>query len=136
MNRNSRTFLVVAIAIVAAGTASLGAYRIIQRIPVREVPVAHHYAVVAARALPAGTLVSTQDVKLVAWPTSAPMPGGFSKIEDVVDRGVIDALAENETLAANKLAAAGAGEGLSQTIAHGTRAITVQVLETLRLDGV
>src|SRR5262245_13014257 len=136
MNRNTRTFLVMAIALVAAGTASLGAYRVMQRIPVREVPVAHHYAVVAARALPAGTLVSKQDVRLVAWPASAPMPGGFSKIEDVVDRGLIDSVAENEPLAANKLAAAGAGAGLSPTIAHGTRAITVQVLETLRLDGV
>ena len=65
MSRTTRTFIVVAIAVVLAGVASLGVYRAIQNIPVREVPVAHHSAVVAKRELPLGTLITKEDVKLV-----------------------------------------------------------------------
>jgi pilus assembly protein CpaB len=135
MNRNTRTILVVAIALVAALGASLGAYRVIQRMPVREVAVAHHYTVIATRALPAGALVTKQDVKLVAWPASAPMPGGFTKVDDVVNRGLIDSLAENEPLTENKLAPNGAGAGLPPTIPEGMRAISVKVNEVIGVAG-
>jgi pilus assembly protein CpaB len=135
MNRHNRTVLVVTIALVAAGLASLGAYRAIQRIPVREVPIAHQYAVVAARPMPAGVLLGRQDVKLIAWPASDPMPGGFARIEQVVDRGLIDAVAQNEPIAENKLAPVGAGAGLPPTIAPGMRAISVKVNEVIGVAG-
>ena len=39
MSRNSRTLMVVAIAVVLAAAATMGVYRAIKRIPFREVPV-------------------------------------------------------------------------------------------------
>jgi pilus assembly protein CpaB len=135
MNRNTRTLIVVAVAVVLAAVASFGVYRAVERIPVREVEVAHHQAVVARRALPLGALLTKEDVKLVAWPSSDPLPGGFTKVEDVVDRGLIVPILENEPLSESKLAPIEAGAGLPPTIPAGMRAISVKVNEVIGVAG-
>jgi pilus assembly protein CpaB len=135
MNRNTRTLIVVTIAVVLAAGASFGVYSAIERIPVREVEVAHHSAVVAKRELPLGTLIAKEDVKLVAWPSSDPLPGGFRKIEDVVDRGLIVPVLANEPLSESKLAPIEAGAGLPPTIPAGMRAISVKVNEVIGVAG-
>jgi pilus assembly protein CpaB len=135
MTRSSRTIVVVTIAVALAAVASLGVYRAIQNIPVREVPVAHHSAVVAKRELPLGTLMTKEDVKLVPWPSSDPLPGGFDKIEKVVDRGLVVPVMENEPLSESKLAPIEAGAGLPPTIPAGMRAISVKVNEVIGVAG-
>lgn len=135
MSRNTRTLLVVAVAVVLAAAASFGVYRAIERIPVREVEVAHHSAVVAKRALPLGALLTKEDVKLVPWPSSDPLPGGFTKIEEVVDRGLVVPVLENEPLSETKLAPTEAGAGLPPTIPAGMRAISVKVNEVIGVAG-
>jgi pilus assembly protein CpaB len=135
MNRTTRTFVVVAIAVVLAAVASLGVYRAVQNIPVREVPVAHHSAVVAKRELPLGTLITKEDVKLVPWPSSDPLPGGFETIDKVVDRGLVVSVLENEPLSESKLAPVDAGAGLPPTIPSGMRAISVKVNEVIGVAG-
>jgi pilus assembly protein CpaB len=135
MNRNTRTMIVVTIAIVLAAGASYGVYSAIERIPVREVEVAHHSAVVAKRELPLGTLITKEDVKLVAWPSSDPLPGGFTKVEEVVDRGLIVPVLANEPLSESKLAPVDAGAGLPPTIPAGMRAISVKVNEVIGVAG-
>jgi pilus assembly protein CpaB len=135
MNRNSRTFVVVAVAVLLAGGASYAVYRAVARIPVREVPVAHYFAVVAKRDLPLGTLVAKEDVKLVPWPSSDPLPGGFDNVDKVVNRGVIAAVLMNEPLSDSKLAPIEAGAGLPPTIPEGMRAISVKVNEVIGVAG-
>jgi pilus assembly protein CpaB len=135
MNRNTRTLLVVAIAVIAAGVASFGAYRAIQSIPVREVEVAQVQLVVAARSVPVGTLLTKDDVKLVPWPSASQVPGAFTAPEQVVNRGVIDGLAENEPLTETKLAPVGSGAGLPPTITEGMRAISLKVNEVVGVAG-
>ena len=121
MSRNTRTFVVMGIAIALATAASFGIYRAIRQIPVREVEVAHHSAVVASHDLPLGTLVTKDDVKLVAWPSSDPLPGGFDTVEKVLNRGVVAPVMKNEPLAESKLAPIEAGAGLPPTIPTGMR---------------
>jgi pilus assembly protein CpaB len=135
MTRNTRTLFVVAVAVVLAAAASFGVYRAIERIPVREVEVAHHSAVVAKRELPLGALLTKEDVKLVAWPSSDPLPGGFTKIEQVVDRGLVVPVLANEPLSESKLAPIEAGAGLPPTIPAGMRAISVKVNEVIGVAG-
>lgn len=135
MNRNTRTLLVVLIALAAAGVASYGAYRAIQSIPVREVEVAQIQLVVAARAVPVGTLLTKDDVKLVPWPSASQVPTAFTATEQVVNRGVIDGLAENEPLTEAKLAPLGSGAGLPPTITEGMRAISLKVNEVVGVAG-
>lgn len=135
MSRSSRTVVVVAIAVVLATAASYGVYRAIKRIPVREVQVAHYSAVVASHDLPLGTLVTKDDVKLVPWPSSDPLPGGFDNIDKVLNRGVVVPVMTNEPLAESKLAPIEAGAGLPPTIPAGMRAISVKVNEVIGVAG-
>ena len=62
-------------------------------------------------------------------------PGRFSKIEDVVQRGVIGDLGENEPLTESKLAPLEAGAGLPPSIPPGMRAVSVKVNEVVGVAG-
>ena len=135
MNRQMRTFVVLGVAIVVAAVASFGVYRAIARIPVRKVEIATAKAVVASRQMPVGTLLTRDVIKVVDWPARTPLQGGFTKIEDVVDRGLIAPVVENEPLTENKLAPKEAGAGLPPTIAAGMRAISVKVNEVIGVAG-
>ena len=98
MNRNTRTLIVLAVAVLMAGIASFGVYMAVRSMPVREVEIARVQAVVAARPLMVGTLVTKDDVKVVPWPAANKVPGSFTEVERVVNRGVVGSLAENEPL--------------------------------------
>jgi pilus assembly protein CpaB len=135
MDRRTRTLVVLAIALVTATVASYGVYRAVQRIPYREVEVASVQAVVANTHLPVGTLVTKDQVKLVSWPSRSQVPGAFHSIDQVVNRGLLTAVAENEPITESKLAPAGAGAGLSPTIPAGMRAISVKVNEVIGVAG-
>ncbi len=63
MNRNTRTLIVLAVAVLMAGIASFGVYLAVRSMPVREVEIARAQAVVAARPLMVGTMVTKDDVK-------------------------------------------------------------------------
>jgi len=135
MNRSTRTFVVVLIAVAVAAIASFGVFRAIQNMPVREVEVRSLYQVVAARELAMGDLITKDDVKLVAWPASSPVTGGFTNIEAVVNRGLIDGVVAGEPLTEGKLATLEAGGGLPPTITEGMRALSVKVNEVIGVAG-
>jgi pilus assembly protein CpaB len=135
MSRNTRTFVVVAIAIGLASAASFGVYRAIKRIPVREVPVAHYSAVVASHDLALGAMVTKDDVKLVPWPSSDPLSNGFDNVDKVVNRGIVVPVQMNEPISESKLAPIDAGAGLPPTIPAGMRAISVKVNEVIGVAG-
>ena len=135
MNRKNRTIIVVAIAVLLGAAAAIAVYRAVQRIPVRQVEVASVHAVVAARAIPTGTMITKDHVKLVAWPARNPIAGAFSKVEDVVNRGAIMGIAENEPLTTAKLAQPGMGAGLPPRIPPGMRAVSVKVNDVVGVAG-
>ena len=135
MNRNTRTLIVLVVAILMAAVAAYGVYLAEKSRPVREVEVAHTQAVVATHPLSVGTLVTKDDLKLVAWPAASPVPGMFTEVDKAVNRGVIVAVSENEPLTEAKLAPIGAGAGLPPTITEGMRAISVKVNEVVGVAG-
>jgi pilus assembly protein CpaB len=135
MNRNTRTLVVVVIAVAVAGFASYWVVQAIQSRPVREVEVRSRYQVVAARDLEMGTMLTKEDVKLVPWPASSPVDKGFTTIESVVNRGLIDGVVSNEPLTELKLASLEAGGGLPPTIPEGMRAVSVRVNEVIGVAG-
>src|SRR5215210_3799340 len=135
MNRQTRTLVVLAIAIVMAGVASFAVYKTVQSMPVRQVEVANYQVVVAAKSLGMGSLVTDKDVKLVAWPSSSPVLNGHSDIKGVVNRGLLSAVVENEPLTESKLAPIEAGAGLQTTIPQGMRAMAVRVNEVVGVAG-
>ncbi len=135
MNRSRRTLLVLGVSLLVATAASFMVYRAVQRIPVREVEVRSYHVAVAARSLPVGTMLTASDVKLVPWPASSPVAGGYSSVEEVVNRGLIAPVVENEPLTATKIAVPEAGAGLPPTITAGMRAISVKVNEVIGVAG-
>jgi pilus assembly protein CpaB len=135
MNRNTRTIIVMLIAVLMAGVAAFGVYLAVESRPVREVEVARAQAVVATHPIAVGTLVTKDDVKLVAWPAASQVPGSFTEVDKVVNRGVVVAVSENEPLTESKLAPIGAGAGLPPTITEGMRAISVRVNEVVGVAG-
>ena len=135
MNRGVRAFIVVLIALVTAGVATWMVYQGIQRMPVREVEVASQPVVVAAKALPVGALVAPGDVKVANWPSNSFVAGAFGKADDVVGRGLMNEVAENEPITEQKLASRESGAGLPPTIPLGMRAISVKVNEVVGVAG-
>jgi pilus assembly protein CpaB len=135
MNRNTRTIVVLLVAVVMAGLAAFGVYLAVQARPIREVEVARTQAVVATHPIAVGTLVTKDDLKLVAWPAATPVPGSFTELDKVVNRGVVVAVSENEPLTESKLAPVGSGAGLPPTITEGMRAISVKVNEVIGVAG-
>jgi pilus assembly protein CpaB len=135
MDRRTRTFVVVGVAVLLAGLASFGVYRAIQHIPVREVPIASKYIVVAKESVPVGTMLSKEQVKLVGWPADSPVVGGFSKEDEVVGRGVTASIVENEPITESKLAPRDSGAGLPPTIPPGMRAMSVRVNDVIGVAG-
>jgi pilus assembly protein CpaB len=135
MNRNTRTLIVLAVAILMAAIAAYGVWLAEKSRPVREVEVARTQAVVAIHPLSVGTLVTKDDLKLVPWPAASPVPGSFTEVDKAVNRGVIVAISENEPLTESKLAPIGSGAGLPPTITEGMRALSVKVNEVIGVAG-
>ena len=91
--------------------------------------------VVTARPLGVGVMVKPADVKVVKMPASAFPKGGFSKVEDVLDRPVISNILLEEPILEGRLAAKGSGLGLAPTIPVGMRAVTVRVNDVASVAG-
>jgi pilus assembly protein CpaB len=89
----------------------------------------------AARALPVGASVTRDAVKLRSIPESLFPAGGFSRVEDVLDRPVIAAIQPDEPLVEARLAERGSGPGLGPMIPTGMRAIAVRVNDVVGVAG-
>jgi pilus assembly protein CpaB len=135
MKKQHRTLIVVLVAIVTAGLASFGMYRVVQGMPVREVEVANMQVVVAAASLPMGTRLHANHLRTVAWPSRNPVQGAFADPKELIDRGVIVPIAENEPITSSKIASLEAGAGLAPVIPEGMRAISVKVNEVVGVAG-
>jgi pilus assembly protein CpaB len=135
MNRQYRTVVVMTIAVVTAALASFGVYLAIQRMPVKQVEVGTVKVVVAAEPLLVGTPLRREQVKVVDWPVKTQVPGAFADPNDVIDRGVIETIAENEPVTTRKVASKEAGAGLSPIIPQGMRALSIRVNDVISVAG-
>lgn len=91
--------------------------------------------VVTTRPLGVGVMIKPADVKVVKVVSSAFPKGGFSKIEDVLDRPVISNMLLEEAVLEGRLAAKGSGLGLAPTIPVGMRAVTVRMNDIASVAG-
>jgi len=91
--------------------------------------------VVAAHDLPAGVVLTADDVKLTGWPSATALPGSFSKIDDVVSHALIYPMGEKEPILERSLALQGSGLGLSVKIPTGMRATSVRSNEVVGVAG-
>lgn len=91
--------------------------------------------VVAAAPLPLGAMIGRDSVKLRNIPESLFPAGGFSRVEDVLDRPVINDIEAGEAVVDGRLAARGSGLGLAPLIPPGMRALSVRVNDVVGVAG-
>jgi pilus assembly protein CpaB len=135
MKKQHRTLIVMLVAVGTAALGSYGIYRAVLQMPVREVEVASVQVVVAAQPLTMGTRLDANHLRVVDWPSRNPVAGAFSDPKELVNRGLISAIAENEPITMTKVASLEAGAGLPPVIPEGMRAISVKVNEVVGVAG-
>ena len=130
-----RIFLVLALALTAGGGLAYATYNYVQNVPARTVTMPTQPVVVAAADLDIGAEVKASDVKTIEWPSSAVPQGVFANPQDVVGRGLIMPVIQNEPILPMKLASKEAGSGLPPIIPPGLRAVSVSVNEVIGVAG-
>lgn len=131
---NKRLMSVLVFGLIVSAVASLILYRLIAARIVATASQPARTVIVAARALPIGTIIKDTDIRVAAWPEAVP-PGASSRPEDVIGRGVVAGIVESEPIVESRLALKGAGGGLAATIPSGMRAVAVAVNEVVGVAG-
>jgi pilus assembly protein CpaB len=130
-----RLFVILALAIGAGGALAYGTYSYLQNTPVRTVQMATRQVVVANTDLQLGAELRPDDLKAVEWPAAAVPVGAFNRPADLVGRGLIVPVVQNEPILDAKLAPKEAGVGLPPAIPNGMRAVSVRVNEVIGVAG-
>jgi pilus assembly protein CpaB len=130
-----RLFLVLVLALTAGGGLAYGTYNYLQNVPVKTVSIPTRPVVVAAADLDLGAELRREDLRMVEWPANAAPRGAFADASEVVGRGLVMPVIQNEPILPVKLAAKGAGAGLPPVIPDGMRAMSVRVNEVIGVAG-
>jgi pilus assembly protein CpaB len=133
--KQQRTLIVMVVALVTAGLATFAVYTAVQRMPVERVEVETVPVIVAARSITVGTLLNADDVRVVSWPAKSQVQGTFADPKDVIDRGAIETISENQPLTDRNLASREMGAGMQPLIPPGMRAISVRINDVVGVAG-
>ena len=91
--------------------------------------------VVAASDLDIGAELAADDIRIIDWPANAVPPARSPIPKDVIGRGLVMPVIQNEPFLPMKLAAKEAGAGLPPAIPPGLRAVSVRVNEVIGVAG-
>jgi len=129
-----RIFTVFLLAITAGGALAFGTYNYMQQLPPGE-SIPTQPVVVAAADLQMGAELRRDDLRVIQWPANAAPHGAFSSAEELVGRGLVLPVIQNEPILPMKLASKEAGAGLPPVIPKGLRAVSVRVNEVIGVAG-
>jgi len=130
-----RVFLVFVLAVTAGGALAFGTYNYMQHLPAKTTSMPTRPVVVAASDLDIGAELRREDIRIVDWPANALPANSISDPKDVVGRGLVLPVIENEPFLPMKLASKDAGAGLPPVIPPGLRAVSVRVNEVIGVAG-
>lgn len=91
--------------------------------------------VAAANDLPAGVALSPNDIAMVDWPNDVPLPGSFTKKEEVLGHPLMHSLGAKQPIVKRDLGLEGSGIGLSTKIPPGMRATAIKSNEIVGVAG-
>jgi pilus assembly protein CpaB len=131
----ARVFIVLVLAVTAGGGFALATYNYVQKIPARTVSIPTKPVVVAAADLDIGAELTRDDVRVIEWPANALPASAIADPNEVVGRGLILPVIQNEPILPMKLASKDAGSGLPPAIPPGLRAVSVRVNEVIGVAG-
>jgi pilus assembly protein CpaB len=131
-----RIFIVLALAVTVGGAFALATYRYTQQAPVTKIEApSTRPVVIAAANLDLGASLRKEDVRTIDWPAESVPAGAFEHVEDVIGRGLIQPVVQNEAILPSKLASKDAGAGLPPVIRPGYRALSVRVNDVVGVAG-
>ena len=130
-----RMTLVLLVALAAGGGLAYGTYSYMQNVPVKTVALPTKPVVVAAADLDLGAELRPDDLRVIEWPAASVPAGAFEQPNDVIGRGLIMPVIQNEPILPMKLASKEAGAGLPVVIPEGKRAVSVRVNEVIGVAG-
>jgi pilus assembly protein CpaB len=130
-----RIYTVLLLAMTVGAFFAFSTYRYVQATPERATKANMTPVVVAASSLDLGAALRAEDMRTINWPAEAVPAGTFSNPQELVGRGLITPVAQNEPLLPTKLAPIGAGAGLPPMIPDGMRAVSVRVNDVIGVAG-
>jgi pilus assembly protein CpaB len=131
-----RILMVLVLALTAGGVLAIGTYNYVQkRAPVQAASLPTQQVVVAAADMDIGAELRREDLRVIEWPANSVPANVFSKPDEIVGRGLILPVIQNEPILPMKLASAEAGAGLPPAIPPGQRAVSVRVNEVIGVAG-
>jgi pilus assembly protein CpaB len=130
-----RVFIVLVLAITAGGAFAFGTYNYVQNLPTQTATIPTKPVVVAASDLDIGAELTRDNIRIIQWPANAVPANVISDQKDVVGRGLILPMIQNEPFLPMKLASAEAGAGLPPAIPPGLRALSIKVNEVIGVAG-
>jgi pilus assembly protein CpaB len=132
-----RIFIVLALAVTVGGVFAFATYRYVQKLPAptAAAKLQTRPVVIAVANLDLGASLRPEDLRVIEWPAESVPAGAFEHVEDVVGRGIIQPVVQNEAILPNKLASKEAGAGLPPVIRPGYRALSVRVNDVVGVAG-
>ena len=131
----NRIFAVLAIAVLAGGGLAYGTYNMMNTQPPPTTQTTFQPVVVATADLTMGAEIKAEDLKVAQFPDKGAPEGAYSRIEEVVGRGVVVNIVRNEPILPAKLASKEAGSGLPPVIPEGMRAVSARVNDVIGVAG-
>ena len=132
-----RIFIVLALAVTVGGVFAFATYRYVQKLPAptAAAKLQTRPVVIAVANLDLGASLRPEDLRVIDWPAESVPAGAFEHVADVVGRGIIQPVVQNEAILPNKLASKEAGAGLPPVIRPGYRALSVRVNDVVGVAG-
>jgi pilus assembly protein CpaB len=130
-----RVFIVLVLAIGAGGVFAFATYNYVQNMPAKEVSIPTKPVMVAATDLDIGAEITAENVRTINWPANSVPQFAFTDAKDVIGRGIVMPMIQNEPFLPMKLAAKDGGTGLTPAIPPGLRAVSVKVNEVIGVAG-
>ncbi len=130
-----RIFIVLVLAITAGGVFAFATYNYVQKIPGKTVTIPTKKVAVAGTDLEVGDEITQNSVRLIDWPANAAPADAISDPNQVIGRGLVMPMIQNEPFLELKMAPKDAGAGLPPAIPPGLRAVSVKVNEVIGVAG-
>jgi len=103
--------------------------------PIQLLKTANTLYAAPARPLQAGELLKPDSMELVAWPSTIPIDGAFSRTGDAVGRELLFPLEKGQPILERDLSAPGSGTGLASRVPDGMRAVALRSDEVVGVAG-
>ena len=130
-----RVFLVLVLAVGAGSVFAFATYNYVQNMPAKVVSIPTKPVLVAAADLDIGTEITPENIRTINWPANSVPQFAYSDAKDVVGRGIVMPMIQNEPFLPMKLAGKDGGAGLTPAIPQGLRAVSVKVNEVIGVAG-